>query len=284
MIPISGTPHQPSAGGDALRAWCWTEPSTPSRGRRSPATTVSTGRRRHRQRAAGQPGRLQEFYLLNYFKPATSVSSDRSADVNSGRTIFTNVGCTSCHVASLTINADRRVADVDTVFSTSTRGAHHQRQSAQPAVRDRDDPLRHHRRSDGCGAGPQAAGPAVVRRQQLLRGSEAPRSGHQLHGAQLRRDVPAAVHDRAAVGRGDHCALRARRPYADAGRGHHAPRRRGAGRARQLQRPVARQQEPGAGVPEQPGAVPARRHGVEPAATSTRPPRTSRRTATARSR
>jgi len=60
---------------------------------------------------------FEEFYLLNYFKPASSVSPDRSSDVNAGRTIFTNVGCTSCHVASLTINADRRVADVDTVFS-----------------------------------------------------------------------------------------------------------------------------------------------------------------------
>jgi hypothetical protein len=60
---------------------------------------------------------FEEFYLLNYFKPASSVSPDRASDVNAGRTIFTNVGCTSCHIASLTINADRRVADVDTVFS-----------------------------------------------------------------------------------------------------------------------------------------------------------------------
>jgi hypothetical protein len=60
---------------------------------------------------------FEEFYLLNYFKPAVSVSPDRAADVNTGRTVFTNVGCTSCHIASLTINADRRVADVDTVFS-----------------------------------------------------------------------------------------------------------------------------------------------------------------------
>jgi mono/diheme cytochrome c family protein len=59
----------------------------------------------------------EEFYLLNYFKPAVSVSPDRAADVNAGRTIFTNAGCASCHIASLTINVDRRVADVDTVFS-----------------------------------------------------------------------------------------------------------------------------------------------------------------------
>ena len=59
----------------------------------------------------------EEFYLLNYFKPGTSVSPDRAADVNAGRTIFTNAGCASCHIASLTINVDRRVADVETVFS-----------------------------------------------------------------------------------------------------------------------------------------------------------------------
>jgi len=66
---------------------------------------------------------FEEFYLLNYFKPAVSVSSDRAADVNAGRTIFTNIGCTSCHIASLTINADRRVADVDTAFSDFNPGS-----------------------------------------------------------------------------------------------------------------------------------------------------------------
>jgi mono/diheme cytochrome c family protein len=60
---------------------------------------------------------FEEFYLLNYFKPAVSVSPDRATEVNSGRTIFTNVGCASCHIATLTINVDRRVADVDTVFA-----------------------------------------------------------------------------------------------------------------------------------------------------------------------
>jgi hypothetical protein len=59
----------------------------------------------------------EEFYLLNYFKPGTSVPPDKVTEVNSGRTIFTNLGCTSCHIPSLTINVDRRVADVETVFS-----------------------------------------------------------------------------------------------------------------------------------------------------------------------
>ena len=60
---------------------------------------------------------FMEFYLLNYFKPAVSVSPDRVSEVNSGRTIFTSIGCASCHIATLTINTDRRVADVDTVFA-----------------------------------------------------------------------------------------------------------------------------------------------------------------------
>jgi hypothetical protein len=66
---------------------------------------------------------FEEFYLLNYFKPAFSVSPDRSTEVNSGRTIFTNLGCASCHVATLTINTDRRVADVETVFADFNPGS-----------------------------------------------------------------------------------------------------------------------------------------------------------------
>jgi hypothetical protein len=66
---------------------------------------------------------FEEFYLLNYFKPASSVSPDRASDVNAGRTIFTNLGCTSCHIASLTINSDRRVADVETVFADFNAGS-----------------------------------------------------------------------------------------------------------------------------------------------------------------
>jgi len=63
-----------------------------------------------------------EFYLLNYFKPAVSISPDRASTVAAGRAVFTNVGCTSCHVPSLTIDHDRRVADLDTVFSDFTPG------------------------------------------------------------------------------------------------------------------------------------------------------------------
>jgi hypothetical protein len=65
----------------------------------------------------------EEFYLLNYFKPATSVSPDKLAEVNTGRTLFNNAGCATCHIQQLTINVDRRVADVETVFSDFNAGS-----------------------------------------------------------------------------------------------------------------------------------------------------------------
>lgn len=54
-----------------------------------------------------------EFYLLNYFKPA---HGQPNPIADRGRKVFQKVGCTSCHVADLTINHDRRVADVETVY------------------------------------------------------------------------------------------------------------------------------------------------------------------------
>src|SRR6266851_3061318 len=54
-----------------------------------------------------------EFYLLNYFKPGHGQPS-RTAD--GGRKVFNRIGCSSCHVADLTINHDRRVADLETNY------------------------------------------------------------------------------------------------------------------------------------------------------------------------
>jgi hypothetical protein len=54
-----------------------------------------------------------EFYLLNYFKPATYKTT---ASVIRGRAVFERIGCTSCHVPDLSIRNDRRVADVETSF------------------------------------------------------------------------------------------------------------------------------------------------------------------------
>jgi mono/diheme cytochrome c family protein len=55
-----------------------------------------------------------EFYLLNYFKPATY---EQTAFTGQGRQVFSDVGCAVCHIPDLQINHDRRVADVDTVYN-----------------------------------------------------------------------------------------------------------------------------------------------------------------------
>jgi Di-haem oxidoreductase, putative peroxidase len=54
-----------------------------------------------------------EFYLLNYFKPAIA---QQTTTTQQGLTTFNQIGCGSCHIQNLTINQDRRVADVETVF------------------------------------------------------------------------------------------------------------------------------------------------------------------------
>jgi cytochrome c peroxidase len=54
-----------------------------------------------------------EFYLLHYFKAATGKPSQ---EATLGRILFTQVGCTGCHMPNLTIDSDRRVADVETAY------------------------------------------------------------------------------------------------------------------------------------------------------------------------
>ncbi len=54
-----------------------------------------------------------EFYLLNYFKPGHGQQNDAT---ETGREVFRRIGCASCHVTNLTLNHDRRVADLETVF------------------------------------------------------------------------------------------------------------------------------------------------------------------------
>jgi hypothetical protein len=54
-----------------------------------------------------------EFYLLNYFKPGLG---EQTPSVKNGLKAFNRIGCASCHIQSLAINHDRRVADVHTVF------------------------------------------------------------------------------------------------------------------------------------------------------------------------
>jgi len=59
---------------------------------------------------------FMEFYLLHYFKAATGKPSQ---EATLGRILFTQIGCTSCHIQNLTIDSDRRVADVETVYNTT---------------------------------------------------------------------------------------------------------------------------------------------------------------------
>lgn len=56
-----------------------------------------------------------EFYLLNYFKPAHYL---QTSTTDHGRNVFNKLGCASCHISDMTINSDRRVADVETDYDT----------------------------------------------------------------------------------------------------------------------------------------------------------------------
>ena len=54
-----------------------------------------------------------EFYLLNYFKPGRYKVTTRA---KRGLALMDRIGCTNCHVQNLTIDSDRRVADVETRY------------------------------------------------------------------------------------------------------------------------------------------------------------------------
>lgn len=54
-----------------------------------------------------------EFYLLNYFTPATY---EQTQVTRTGRRILEDIGCTRCHVPDLPLARDRRVADIETVY------------------------------------------------------------------------------------------------------------------------------------------------------------------------
>src|SRR5262249_48426871 len=49
-----------------------------------------------------------EFYLLNYFKPATYQQTSLTVE---GRKLFGEAGCAVCHIPDLVVKRDRRVAD-----------------------------------------------------------------------------------------------------------------------------------------------------------------------------
>lgn len=54
-----------------------------------------------------------EFYLVNYFRPGTY---EQTFETDRGRRLLDRANCTSCHVQNLTIDRDRRVADVSTAY------------------------------------------------------------------------------------------------------------------------------------------------------------------------
>ena len=54
-----------------------------------------------------------EFYLLNYFRAGAAADTDVT---RAGGRSFRQIGCASCHMPDLTIQRDRRVADVKTEF------------------------------------------------------------------------------------------------------------------------------------------------------------------------
>jgi hypothetical protein len=60
---------------------------------------------------------FMEFYLLHYFKPATGKPSQ---EATLGRILFNQIGCASCHVPNLTIDSDRRIADVETAYNPAS--------------------------------------------------------------------------------------------------------------------------------------------------------------------
>ncbi len=77
-----------------------------------------------------------EFYLLNYFKPGLYQQTSAS---RRGRRTFDRLGCADCHVSSLTIDADRRVADVETVHDPVRGIFNHLFATASPRFVEQSD-------------------------------------------------------------------------------------------------------------------------------------------------
>src|SRR5690606_41831449 len=77
-----------------------------------------------------------EFYLLNYFRPATY---EQAFYELLGRHTMASIGCTQCHVPDLVVERDRRVADVDTVFAPDRPGFNRLFATARPLVVEHPD-------------------------------------------------------------------------------------------------------------------------------------------------
>jgi len=79
---------------------------------------------------------FMEFYLLNYFKPATY---QQTAFTKRGRETFQQIGCAQCHVPDLLINRDRRVADVETAYDPDNGIFNNLFATATPLFNQNDD-------------------------------------------------------------------------------------------------------------------------------------------------
>ena len=81
-----------------------------------------------------------EFYLLNYFKPGTGPSS---SPARNGQRLMRIIGCNGCHVPNMTVERDRRVADVDTRYDRRRGIFNGMFATATPLVTAEDDGLGH---------------------------------------------------------------------------------------------------------------------------------------------
>jgi len=79
---------------------------------------------------------FMEFYLLNYFKPATY---QQTQETSQGRILFERSGCAQCHIPDLQINRDRRVADVETSYDPQRGIFNHLFATATPLFNAIDD-------------------------------------------------------------------------------------------------------------------------------------------------
>src|SRR4030095_227832 len=77
-----------------------------------------------------------EFYLLNYFRPATY---EQTQSTKRGFKIFDRIGCAQCHIPDLQIDRDRRVADVETVFDPVKGIFNNLFATARPLINTVDD-------------------------------------------------------------------------------------------------------------------------------------------------
>jgi len=77
-----------------------------------------------------------EFYLLNYFKPATYQQSN---ETGKGARFFKEAGCAQCHIPDLQINRDRRVADVETAYDPVNGIFNNLFATAVPLLSEADD-------------------------------------------------------------------------------------------------------------------------------------------------